>query len=61
VIYISIDDARGAELEARKQRISLAHLLRTDETKASNSADIMMLRRLKATSVEKMRAFATAF
>ncbi len=48
-----IIDARDAENESRKQRIGLAYLLRIDETKARNSADIMILRRIKAAAVEK--------
>jgi hypothetical protein len=48
-----IIDARDAENESRKQRIGLAHLLRIDESKARNSADIMIMRRIKAAAIEK--------
>ncbi|HEY4276024.1 MAG TPA: hypothetical protein VGM68_11100 [Rhizomicrobium sp.] len=45
--------ARDAETESRKQRIGSAHLLRIDETKARNSADIMILRRVRAAAEGK--------
>jgi hypothetical protein len=48
-----IIDARDAENESRKQRIGLAYLLRIDESKARNSADIMIMRRIKAAAIEK--------
>jgi hypothetical protein len=51
--FISMAGSRDAEHEARKQRMGLAHLLRIDETKASNSADIMILRRVKAAAADK--------
>jgi hypothetical protein len=48
-----IIDARDAENESRKQRIGLAYLLRIDESKARNSADIMVMRRIKAAAEGK--------
>jgi hypothetical protein len=48
-----IIDAHDAENESRKQRIGLAHLLRIDESKARNSADIMIMRRIKAAAEAK--------
>ena len=49
----SVHEAREAEAEARRQRISFAHLLRADESKAATSADVMRIRRIKAVAVER--------
>lgn len=47
-VYISAKEAREAEQEARNQRLSFAHLLRADESKAPTSADVMRMRRIIA-------------
>ena len=54
---ISASEAREAEHEARKQRLSLAHLLRADESKAPTSADIMRIRRIMAAAAERSATY----
>ena len=54
---ISAAEARESEQEARKQRLSFAHLLRADESKAPSSADIMRLRRIMAAAGERSFAY----
>jgi len=50
---ISAAEAREAQHEARKQRLSLADLLRADESKAATSANIMRIRRIIAAVAER--------
>jgi len=52
-MYISGPVARLAEQDARKQRVSFAYLLRSDESKAPTSADILRLRRLIAAAQKR--------
>jgi hypothetical protein len=58
-MYISSREARDAEAEAQRQRLSLAHLLRSDESKAPTSADIMRMRRLIAAAQERSMTYDT--
>jgi hypothetical protein len=52
-------DVRDAEHETHRQQLSFAHMLRIDESKASNSADIMILRRVRAAAMEKRAAYGS--
>jgi len=50
---ISSSEARGAEAEARNQRLRLAHLLPSQEALAPTSADVMRMRRIMAAAMER--------
>jgi hypothetical protein len=56
-MFISATEAREAEQESRKQRLSFAHLLRADESKAPTSADVMRMRRIMAAVGERSIAY----
>jgi hypothetical protein len=58
-MMISAAEAREAEREARNQRLRLAHLLRSDESKAPTSADIMRVRRIIAAAQERSITYDT--
>ena len=57
-MFISAQEAREAEQEARKQRLSIARrLLHADESKSPSSADILRIRRVVAAVGENRAAF----
>jgi len=56
-MFIAAKEAREAVQEARKQRIGLAHLLRSVEAKAPTSADVMRIRRIMVAALERSVAY----
>lgn len=56
-MMISATDARESEIEARRQRIGFAYLLRSDETKAPSAKHLMHLRRIVAAASEASIAY----
>jgi hypothetical protein len=54
---LSAADARDAEREARRQRLSLAHLLRSDESKVTSPSDLMKVKRLMTAAAERSVAY----
>ena len=58
-MFLSSADVREAERESRNQRLRLAHLLRGDESKAPNSAEIMKVRRILAAAAERSVTYDT--
>jgi hypothetical protein len=56
-MILSAADVREAEHESRRQRLSFAHLLRADESKAPTSADIMRIRRIIVAAQERSTTY----
>lgn len=56
-MFTSEREAREAEHEARKQRLSLAHLLKADKSKATTAKEVMAVRRLVAAANERSVTF----
>ncbi|MBN9546951.1 MAG: hypothetical protein J0I19_15900 [Alphaproteobacteria bacterium] len=54
---ISYKDALECERLSKAQRLSNAHYLRFDETKAGSARDVMLLHRVRAAAAEKSDAF----
>jgi hypothetical protein len=52
-MMLSANEAHGAEAEARNQCMRLAQLLRSDESKAPTSADVMCIRRIMAAATKR--------
>jgi hypothetical protein len=58
-MILSAADARAAEQEARRQRLSFAHLLRGDESKCTSARDQMAVRRIIAAAQERSVTYDT--
>jgi hypothetical protein len=52
-VFISASEAKQAEQEARKQRLSLASLLRADESKVTSPSVTMHVRRILRAAADK--------
>jgi hypothetical protein len=52
-MYISFREARDAEAEARRQRLSLAYLLTVDHSKVTSPSTTMHVRRLMRAAAHK--------
>jgi hypothetical protein len=56
-MILSAADVREAERGAREQRITLAHLLRSDETKAPSARLTMHMRRIMTAAMERSATY----
>jgi hypothetical protein len=52
-VFIAANEARAAEVEARRQRLGFAHLLTVDYTKLTSAGATMHVRRLMRAASDK--------